>query len=96
MALRERVRRRRPDLWKTKSWTIHQDNTPAHSALSVKAFFFAKYGITLLEHPSYSRYLAPVKSALKGTRFESVEAVKAKATEVLNQLTKADFQHCFQ
>ncbi|KAJ8948357.1 hypothetical protein NQ318_019342 [Aromia moschata] len=34
--------------------------------------------------------------ALKGTRFESVEAVKAKATEVLNQLTEADFQHCFQ
>ncbi|KAJ8937539.1 hypothetical protein NQ318_022963 [Aromia moschata] len=33
---------------------------------------------------------------LKGTRFESVEAIKAKATEVLNQLTEADFQHCFQ
>ncbi|KAJ8940439.1 hypothetical protein NQ318_007139 [Aromia moschata] len=33
---------------------------------------------------------------LKGTRFESVEAVKAKATEVLNQLTEADFQLCFQ
>ncbi|KAJ8939206.1 hypothetical protein NQ318_019447 [Aromia moschata] len=26
---------------------------------------------------------------------ESVEAVKAKATQVLNQLTEADFQHCF-
>ncbi|KAJ8958893.1 hypothetical protein NQ318_019661 [Aromia moschata] len=33
---------------------------------------------------------------LKGTRFESVEAVKTKATEVLNQLTEADVQHCFQ
>ncbi|KAJ8960621.1 hypothetical protein NQ318_013913, partial [Aromia moschata] len=33
---------------------------------------------------------------LKRTRFESVEAVKAKATEGLNQLTEADFQHCFQ
>ncbi|KAJ8958399.1 hypothetical protein NQ318_002181 [Aromia moschata] len=32
--------------------------------------------------------------ALKGTRFKSVEAVKAKATEILNQLTEADFQHC--
>ncbi|KAJ8953558.1 hypothetical protein NQ318_002978 [Aromia moschata] len=38
-----------------------------------------------------------VKSALKGTRFVCcVEAVKAKATEVLNQLTEVDFQHCFQ
>ncbi|MBZ5798368.1 hypothetical protein K8353_51030, partial [Burkholderia contaminans] len=33
---------------------------------------------------------------LKGTRFESVEAVKAKVTMVLNQLTEAEFQHCFQ
>ncbi|KAJ8951001.1 hypothetical protein NQ318_006385 [Aromia moschata] len=34
---------------------------------------------------------------LKGTRrFKSVETVKAKATEVLNQLTEADFQYCFQ
>ncbi|KAJ8961906.1 hypothetical protein NQ318_021524 [Aromia moschata] len=37
-----------------------------------------------------------VKSALKRTRFESGDAVKAKTTEVLNQLTKADFQDCFQ
>ncbi|GFW19161.1 FLJ37770-like protein [Trichonephila clavipes] len=37
-----------------------------------------------------------VKSALKGTRFESVEAVKEKAARVLKELTKDDFQHCFQ
>ncbi|KAJ8940455.1 hypothetical protein NQ318_007156 [Aromia moschata] len=33
---------------------------------------------------------------LKETSSESVEVVKAKATEVLNQLTEADFQHFFQ
>ncbi|KAJ8956904.1 hypothetical protein NQ318_014322 [Aromia moschata] len=33
---------------------------------------------------------------LKGIRFESVEVVKAKATEILNQLKEADFQHRFQ
>ncbi|KAJ8946216.1 hypothetical protein NQ318_013027 [Aromia moschata] len=37
-----------------------------------------------------------VKSAMKEARFECVEAVNAKATEVLNQLTEADFQQCFQ
>ncbi|GFX43394.1 protein GVQW3 [Trichonephila clavipes] len=37
-----------------------------------------------------------VKSALKGTRFESVEAVKEKAARLLKELTKDDFQHCFQ
>ncbi|KAJ8960237.1 hypothetical protein NQ318_003962 [Aromia moschata] len=35
-------------------------------------------------------------ATLKETRLERVEAVKVKATEVLNQLTQADFQHCFQ
>ncbi|GFS71034.1 FLJ37770-like protein [Trichonephila clavipes] len=60
--------------------------------------------IPVLEHPPYSPDLAPcdfylfpkVKSALKGTRFESVEAVKEKAARVLKELTKDDFQHCFQ
>ncbi|KAJ8954951.1 hypothetical protein NQ318_000381 [Aromia moschata] len=33
---------------------------------------------------------------LKGTRFENVEAVKAKAAVLLNQLTEANVQHCSQ
>ncbi|VVC34237.1 Hypothetical protein CINCED_3A000056 [Cinara cedri] len=36
-----------------------------------------------------------IKSALKGTRFESMEAVKQKTAELLKALTKEDFQHCF-
>ncbi|UYV68403.1 hypothetical protein LAZ67_5004220 [Cordylochernes scorpioides] len=56
------------------------------------------------ESPEHTRstllpdfFLFPkIKTTLKGTRFKSVEAVKAKATEVLNQLTESDFQHCFQ
>ena len=35
--LRERVQRRRPELWKN-SFILHQDNAPAHMALSVKQF----------------------------------------------------------
>ncbi|KAJ8933231.1 hypothetical protein NQ318_008414 [Aromia moschata] len=51
----------------------------------------------MLARPSPLFFLFPkVKSALKGTRFECVEAVKAKAAEVLNQLIEADFQLCFQ
>ena len=33
---------------------------------------------------------------LKGTRFKSVDAVKAKATELMNKLSEDDLQHCFQ
>ena len=37
-----------------------------------------------------------IKSALKGTRFECVDAVKAKTTELMNKLPEDDLQHCFQ
>ena len=39
---------------------------------------------------------AKIKSALKGTRFESVDALKAKVTQLLNSLTQNYLQHCFQ
>jgi len=42
-------------------------------------------------------YLFPkVKSALKGTRFESVKAVKKKTARVLKKLIEEDFQHCIE
>jgi len=37
--LRERVRRRRAEMWKNVSWVLHHDNAPAHNALSVKDVF---------------------------------------------------------
>jgi len=37
-----------------------------------------------------------IKSALKGTSFESVDAVKARATELMNKLSEDDLQHRFQ
>jgi hypothetical protein len=43
-----RRRRRRPVMWKNSSWVLHQDNAPAHNALSVKTFLM-KHKITMLE-----------------------------------------------
>jgi hypothetical protein len=69
---------------KKKSWILHQDNAPAHKALAVKRFLADKY-IPVFEHtPPYSPglahcdfYLFPkLKSALKGTNFQSVDEVK--------------------
>jgi len=55
---RERVRRRRPEMWKNGSRILHQDKAPAHNALSVKTFL-TKHKITVLEHPPYSPDLVP-------------------------------------
>jgi len=56
--LREKVRRKRPELFANNSWILHHDNAPAHTALSVREFLATKQ-ITVLEHPAYSRTLAP-------------------------------------
>lgn len=60
-----------------KSWILHQDNAPAHNALSMKRYLAAR-STPVLEHAPYSPDLAPcdfylfpkIKSALKGTRFD--------------------------
>ena len=93
--LREKIRKIRSELQKNKSWVLHQDNAPAHTALSVKRFL-AKYSIPVLDLAPSDFYLfLKVKSALKVTRFQSVEAVKEKAARVMKELTEEDFQHCF-
>ena len=101
--LREWMTRRRPVMWKNGSRVLHQDNVPAHNALSSKTFLM-KHKITVLEHPLYAPDLVPcdfflfpkIKSGLKVTRFESKDAVKAKATEQRNKLSEDDLQRCFQ
>jgi hypothetical protein len=61
--------------------------------------------IPTLEDPPYSPGLAPcdffslipkIKSALKGTRFKSVDALKAVAMEAMKKLSRNDPQHGFQ
>jgi len=37
--LRNAVRRKRPDLWATKTWQLHHDNAPAHSSHLIQGFF---------------------------------------------------------
>ncbi|GFV41538.1 mariner Mos1 transposase [Trichonephila clavipes] len=75
------------------SWILHQDKAPAHNALSVKRYLADKR-TPVLEHVPYDFFLFPkIKSALKGTRFESMEVVKQKTAELLKALTKEDFQH---
>ena len=100
--LRERVRRKRPELWRN-GWVLQQDNAPARNALSVKQFL-ANKNIVVLKHSPYSPDLAPcdfslfpkIKSVLKGTHFMSVENVKAKTAEILNSLTEHDLRNCFE
>lgn len=40
--LREKVRLKRPETWKSKSWILHHDNVPAHPALFIREFLASK------------------------------------------------------
>ena len=47
-----------PNFFANNSWILHQDNAPAHTALSEREFLATKQ-IAVLEHPAYSPDLAP-------------------------------------
>ena len=60
--------------------------------------------MTTVPHPAYSPELAPcdfyvfpkMKLRLKGRCFVSIEEIQAESQQVLNTLTLADFNECFQ
>ncbi len=93
--------KKQPELWKNKPCILHQDKTPALNALSGKHYLATK-GTPVFEHTPYSADLVPcdfflfskIKSTLQGSQFKSMEEVKQKLAELLNALTKEDFQHC--
>jgi histone-lysine N-methyltransferase SETMAR len=99
--LRGKIQRKRPELWKN-GWILHQDNAPAHNALSVLQFL-AKKQVSVLHHAPYSPDLAPcdfflfpkLKHSLKGTHFQSIEDIQRKTTDLRKGFTQNDFQKCF-
>jgi translation initiation factor 2 alpha subunit (eIF-2alpha) len=94
--LRDTVRRKRPEKWRTNS-------ALAQWLILVKDFI-GKNNVTTLEHPPYPSdlaaayfYLFPgLKSAMKGRRFFDATDIIKNATEELKRLSQNGFQKCFQ
>jgi len=101
--LREKVKRKRPELFDNNSWILHHDNAPAHKALSVREFLATKQ-ITVLEHPAYSPDLAPndfflfpkIKKILKGRHFYENDDIRSNTTAGLKAILQNQFQNCFE
>jgi len=102
--LRDSVRKRRPEVWRSGNWFLHHDNAPAHTALSVQQFLAKENNMAVIPHPPYSPDLAPcdfflfphMKGQMKGKRFADISEVKKKTLEVLNNINTEEFQKCFQ
>ena len=101
--LHDDVRRKRPELWQSGEWLLHQNNAPTHTALSVRQFL-TKNAMTTASHPPYSPDLAPcdffpfprMKRDLKQKCVQNVEEVSGKTTEALKAITLQEFQNCFE
>ena len=101
--LREKVRRKRPELFANNSWILHHDNAPAHTALSVREFLATKQR-TVLEHPACSPDLAPsylisvpkIKEMLKGRHFDDPDDIRSNTTAALKAIPRDQFQNCFE
>jgi hypothetical protein len=100
--LRDAVRRKRTEKWRTNIWFILHDNAPAHRSVEFKNFL-AK-DVTTLEHRQYSPDLAPadfylflpMKSTLKGRRLCDANDIIKNARKELKRLSQNDFQEYFE
>ena len=75
---------RRPQLWATGDWQLHQDNVPAHASRLVQSFL-VKHQITQVTQPRYSpdcnfRLFPKLKSPLKGKRLQIVNEIQENTT----------------
>jgi transposase len=80
--LRENLQRRRPELWRERTWLLHHDNAPSHTSVLTQQFL-AKQNMSVIPQPLYSPdfaacdfFLFPkMKLKLKGSRFDSTEEI---------------------
>ncbi|UYV74812.1 hypothetical protein LAZ67_12001111 [Cordylochernes scorpioides] len=55
--LREAIRQKRPEQWRSKSWILYHDNAPAHTALKISKFL-QDHSTSVFPQPPYSPDLA--------------------------------------
>jgi len=85
--LRDAIRRKRLEKWRTKSWILLHDNAVAHRLVLV-IDFLAKNNVATLEHTLYSPVCSLFLPALKGRRFCDATDILKNATEELKRLSQ--------
>ena len=86
--LRKRVARVRPGIART--WMLHHDNAPCHTAVSINEFL-AEKNIHMVPQPLYSPDLSPydfflfprLKNHLKGRHFGTLDNIQKSVTDEL-------------
>ena len=88
---RKRFLGKRPALFISGQWHLHQDYAPVNNSILVTDYL-SKMGIKTVRHPPYSRDLAPCDfwlfPKLRGCRHERIEEMKEAVTKVIDTLTQ--------
>ena len=99
--LRKRVALVRPGFART--WMLHHDNAPCHTAVSINEFLVEE-NIPVLPQPPYSPDLSPcdfflfprLKNHLKGHHFGTLDNIQKSVTDELKGIPAEAFQHCYE
>lgn len=86
--LHEKIRQKRPKLWKNNSWILHDDNTLSHRAIIVTEFK-AKNGTNTIDQPPYSSDLA-----IKENSWNELKAIQKNAYKKCFENWKKRWQMC--
>jgi len=99
--LRKRVAHVRPGTERT--WMLHHDNAPCHTAVSINEFL-AEKNIPVVPQSPYSPDLSPcdfflfprLKNHLKGRHFGTLDNIQKSVTDELKGIPAEAFQHCYE
>jgi len=99
--LRKGVARVRPGIART--WMLHYDNAPCHTAVSINEFLAEKSLLVVPQLP-YSPDLSPcdfflfprLKNHLKGLHFVTLDNIQNSVTDELKGIQAEAFQHCYE
>ena len=90
-------------LWEAHTSTLHRDNAPAHTILSIRHFLAEKKHCNFGTPPilpdlaPFDFFLFPkIKSVPKGTHFSDIDSIKMAATTELKKIPENAFQECFK
>ncbi len=96
--LKEALRKKRPHLWKDKSFILHHDNASPHGS-DFTTCKMRKWGFNLLEHPPNSPDMAPcdfsifpkMKAKMRGIHYPNVQTLKEETRNILMAFPKSVF-----
>jgi len=86
-----------------RTWMLHHDNAPCHTAVSINECL-AERNIPLVHQPPYSPDLSPcdfflflrLKTHLKGRRFGTLDNIQKSVNDELKGIPVEAFQHCYE